>query len=230
MLDVEALTGLERCVVGAGSPAEGLHLLAEQREAAILVVGVTHRGAFGRIAPGSVGERLLNGAPCPVAAVPAGHVFGPIRTVAVASAGTPESGAALRFAAELARGAGARLVAMSVSEPLVAFTGAGTVLVPGFEGDKLAERLEQDARAAVDGLRGDLDVEAEVRMLVGAPGSAPVAACSDGIDVLVTGSRGYGPARSVLTGTVSRHLVDHAPCPIVVVPRPVAASAAPPSR
>jgi nucleotide-binding universal stress UspA family protein len=38
-------------------------------------------------------------------------------------------------------------------------------------------------------------------------------------DVLVCGSRGYGPARSVLLGGVSSRLVRHARLPVVVVPR-----------
>jgi nucleotide-binding universal stress UspA family protein len=60
------------------------------------------------------------------------------------------------------------------------------------------------------------------------------AAKDDVVDLIVTGSRGYGPMRSVLAGSTSRYLADHAPCPVLVVPRgaraeldrPVAASAA----
>ena len=35
----------------------------------------------------------------------------------------------------------------------------------------------------------------------------------------MTGSRAYGPLRSVIVGSVSRHLVDHASCPVLVIPR-----------
>ena len=38
-----------------------------------IVVGPSHRGPLGRILPGSVGERLLHGAPCPVAVAPRGY-------------------------------------------------------------------------------------------------------------------------------------------------------------
>ena len=38
-----------------------------------IVVGSSHRGPVGRIVPGSVGERLLHGAPCPVAVAPRGY-------------------------------------------------------------------------------------------------------------------------------------------------------------
>ncbi len=37
--------------------------------------------------------------------------------------------------------------------------------------------------------------------------------------ILVVGSRGYGPLRRVLLGSVSTQLVKSAPCPVLVVPR-----------
>jgi nucleotide-binding universal stress UspA family protein len=40
-----------------------------------------------------------------------------------------------------------------------------------------------------------------------------------GVDLLVCGSRGYGPVRRVLLGTVSSALVRQAPVPTLVVPR-----------
>ena len=40
-------------------------------------------------------------------------------------------------------------------------------------------------------------------------------------DLLVCGSRGYGPVRRVLLGGVSRRLMRRAACPVVVVPRGV---------
>jgi nucleotide-binding universal stress UspA family protein len=39
------------------------------------------------------------------------------------------------------------------------------------------------------------------------------------VDLLVCGSRGYGPMRRVLLGGVLRKLIRRAACPVVVVPR-----------
>jgi nucleotide-binding universal stress UspA family protein len=40
-----------------------------------------------------------------------------------------------------------------------------------------------------------------------------------GIDLLVCGSRGYGPVRRVLLGTVSAALLRQASVPVLVTPR-----------
>jgi len=40
------------------------------------------------------------------------------------------------------------------------------------------------------------------------------------VDLLVAGSRGYGPMARLLLGSVSSRLVATAPCPVLIVPRP----------
>ena len=39
------------------------------------------------------------------------------------------------------------------------------------------------------------------------------------LDLIVCGSRGYGPFRQVVLGSVSSELVTEARCPILIVPR-----------
>jgi nucleotide-binding universal stress UspA family protein len=41
-------------------------------------------------------------------------------------------------------------------------------------------------------------------------------------DLLVLGSRGYGPVRQLVQGTTSGYVQRHAECPVIVVPRPEA--------
>ena len=70
---------------------------------------------------------------------------------------------------------------------------------------------------AIPDLRG---IAVEHRVIEGAPGAVLVDE-SQGAELLVVGSRGYGPVRSVLLGGVSRRLVDGAHCPVLVLPRGV---------
>ena len=59
------------------------------------------------------------------------------------------------------------------------------------------------------------------RVLRGRPALAIVAEASAiRADLIMTGSRGHGPFASVLLGSVSTEIVDHAPCPVLVARRP----------
>jgi nucleotide-binding universal stress UspA family protein len=52
-----------------------------------------------------------------------------------------------------------------------------------------------------------------------------IAEASDGVvDLLVCGSRGYGPMQRALLGSVSEELIARARQPVLVVPRPAAAT------
>ncbi|MEV0561406.1 universal stress protein [Dactylosporangium sp. NPDC049742] len=49
---------------------------------------------------------------------------------------------------------------------------------------------------------------------------------ANGAELLVVGSRGHGTFTGILLGSVSQHCVQHAPCPVVVVPSRVHAEKA----
>jgi nucleotide-binding universal stress UspA family protein len=207
--------GIDRRVVAASSPAHGLQSLAEDEDAALLVVGTTHHGALGRLVPGGEAEKLLHGSPCPVAVVPADARLDDLSTVAVAYDGGEEAEGALVTAESLARRLGARLLLVGAVDPTP---------YPSFPAPSKAEAVstareqaEQVLTEAGRNMAGDLRVE--TRIALGPPRRALVLACAEDVDLLVMGSRGYGPLRSVLLGSVSRHVVDDAPCPVIVVPR-----------
>jgi len=56
-------------------------------------------------------------------------------------------------------------------------------------------------------------------MISGDPVDALASASSQPGTLMVLGSRGYGPLRLVLLGSVATSLVGSAPCPLIVTPR-----------
>jgi nucleotide-binding universal stress UspA family protein len=75
-----------------------------------------------------------------------------------------------------------------------------------------AEHAANDAAAAL----GD-DVTVEVDAFLEDPADALIRV-SQNLDLLVCGSRGYGPVRTVLLGGVSRRVTASAHCPVIVLP------------
>ncbi len=65
----------ETRAVPCGSVPDGLQAVADAEGALAIVIGPSRRGPAGRVVPGSVGERLLHGASCPVAVAPRDYVL-----------------------------------------------------------------------------------------------------------------------------------------------------------
>lgn len=209
---------VEARAFGGGTPAGVINDLAEREEVGTIVVGSPHRGPIGRALIGSVADGLLHGAPCEVTVAPHGYAAeepGPFRTIAVAYDDTPEAQAALRRAEEIAAACRATVVVFTVSAP--------PAVVPGASGYAPAV-LPQAGEIVTRTVKSvDERLAATGRALSGVPAAAIVEACEGaGADLLVAGSRGYGPVRRVLLGSVSTQLVHRAPCPVLVVPRPEA--------
>jgi nucleotide-binding universal stress UspA family protein len=211
------------------SAARALHEAAEEQDAGLLVVGSTRRGAVGRVVPGSTAERLMHGAPCPVAVVPHGwEAGGGLKTIGAAYVDTEEGREALRGAYALARRAGATLRVLTAVRSRLAMYGETEARTAGVRGKDFDEvegeyrvRAEAAARAAVAALDGD--VEVEVDAFVEDPADVLIRV-SEHLDLLVCGSRAYGPLRAVLLGGVSRRVAADARCPVIVLPRGVQAS------
>jgi len=207
---------IETRAFGGGTPAGVINDLAEHDGVDTIVVGSPHRGPVGRTLIGSVADGLLHGAPCEVTVAPHGYAAeesGPFRTIAVAYDDTPESKAALKRAEKIALACRATIVIYTVSAP--------PAVVPGASGYTPAILPEAGAVVTRAVKRVDERLAATGRALSRVPGAAIVEACEEvGADLLVAGSRGYGPVMRVLLGSVSTQLAHKAPCPVLVVPRP----------
>jgi nucleotide-binding universal stress UspA family protein len=209
-LDVETVA-----LPADGSPAHALHDLAEREHASLLVIGSSQRGQFGRVLPGAVTDRLLHGAPCPVAVAPAGFATEAAPgVIGVAFTDTPDGRAALDAGSALADQAHARVRVFVVAEPLDwLYTGTLDGIALADADRARRARAERTLAVALDAIGPERS--AGSRILTGRPAPALAAASAD-VDLLVCGSRGYGAARSLVLGSTSHALVREAACPVLV--------------
>ncbi len=197
--------------IASGSPGAGLHEQAEMEHADLLVVGSCSHGTLGRAMLGDDTRAALNGAPCAVAIASVGYADSPtpIAKIGVAYNGSSESAAALTAARELSRSTGAAVHALEVvSIPTVAYTG---IVAPAI-GESI-DLMLQEATSRMDKLP---DVAG--RAVYGLPGEE-LASFSGEVDLLIVGSRGYGPVKRLVLGSTSNFLERHARCPLLVLPR-----------
>ncbi|MBI5105508.1 MAG: universal stress protein [Solirubrobacterales bacterium] len=169
----------------------GLLALAEELEAAALVVGPDERG--------NVAHELVREAHCPVVVAPADELLIPERphAVGVAYDGSVGSRFALAAAHRVAIRSGAWLEILAVCT-----------------GDRSADPLHDEARAAAAKLEG---VEVRCTFPHGRPAEELRHACEH-LDLLACGSHGRGPLLGAVLGSVSARLIDDPPCPVLVVP------------
>jgi nucleotide-binding universal stress UspA family protein len=201
---------VERDLVAAGvharirvlddpSPARALHRVAEGHHADLIVVGSTGHSPTGRVFAGDHAAGALHGSPCPVAVAPRGLAtrrWHAPAVIGVGFDGRPESRQALDLAVALAGETGAAIAAISV--------------VP----DAARAAADEELRAAIR----DAPVEISGRVVDGVAVDELVK-LSAGVDLVVVGSRGWGPVRRVLAGSAAVGLMRASHCPVLVLPR-----------
>lgn len=206
--------------VATSSPARGLHELAEEIGADLIVVGSSHRGVVGRVLPGSTAQQVLHGSPCAVAIAPAGlrdRVPAEVRRVGVAYDSGRESRAALHVACGLTQELGGSLEIIDVLSLADLFP----PVIGGYVSPELPEDHQEAIRAELDDAVASVgDLPANGSMPAGDPAEQLVSR-SGSLDLLVMGSRAYGPLRRVLLGTVAGRVIRGAQCPVIVIPRGV---------
>lgn len=208
-------------VVADSSPARVLHTTAEHHHADLIVVGSDHHGPVGRVLPGDVTASTLHAAPCAVAVAPRSYADADhrIRTVGVAYNGAAEAELALTAAVELVHATGAKADVTYVQTPFAIPTGwtpyaamANVEIQRDMREEATRQVSEATARFEQDGFP--------------AVGQTPDGLAHEGLaelsrraDVVLIGSRGYGPLRRLLLGSTSSKLVRDASCPVIAVPR-----------
>jgi nucleotide-binding universal stress UspA family protein len=209
--------------------ARALRHYAARWHAGLVVVGSDASAPAGQAAIGRRSRQLLYDVPFTLALVRRGlHEQNvELRRIGVGYDGGPEAQAALAFAAELGRAAGSRLAIHSVIEDRIpAFTAENWIgskdLGQMWEGRRRSAHAEAEEAVSL------LDVPAEVTSAVGDPG-LQMRALSEHVDLVVVGSRRWGPLARLVSGSVGETLVSEAHCSIMIVPRPPV-SGGPPQR
>lgn len=146
-------------------------------------------------------------------------------TIVVGVDGSPPSIAALRWAADEAALRGAQIVAVHAWTfvPPAPIAEPGMIPLPAVdlagsldaERDAASAEIEAAISEAFPGGRPELDT-----LLVEGDASEALVSAAENADLLVVGSSGRSGFRSALLGSVSRHVVQHAHCPVVVVKAP----------
>ena len=202
----------------------GLERLTRAQHRDLLVVGSSRRGPTGAVSIGGRTRQLIDDVGCALAIAPRGlcrqHPFALTR-IGVGFDGGPEAQAALAMAAQIAAGAGADLIVRGVTDDRVPALGWPSVWMGEIMEtwkEMMAEE-ERDLRSGIEEAVAAGAMAARIDMTRGSP-AASLHALSKKVDLLVIGSRRWGPiARLVLGGTGER-LVHGAECSVLIAPRP----------
>lgn len=214
------------------TPAGLLEHVAE-RDAAMIVLGSSTAGLLGRVAFGSVADRLLHTSPVPVALGPRGYrctPVGRVNQVTVAFGATDRDSELVIAVAGVAARADAalRLASFAVRPPTPLVAGVGSRAEASIVGSWAEDvtAAQQDLLAQVTDLpRQPTDLGSVIGRGRDWASALEDIGWADG-NVLVVGSSSEGPLEKVFLGSRSSKIVRHSPVPAIVVPRGAASALA----
>lgn len=215
---------VQQVVHQASSVPAGLVELTTQVGADTVVVGSSSSGALGRIALGSVTDRLVHTAAVPVAIAPRGYPAqdGAIRRLTVAYGGRADQVKLVAASSELAERWSARLrIASFTVRPVTMFSGAIETAAEDLVVKQWARSTQQGITAQLETVRSGLGSrEVDVVIGAGATWRDAVEAIEWGAgDILVLGSGAAGPVAQVFLGSAAAKILRHAPVPTLIMPR-----------
>ncbi|MEE6167457.1 MULTISPECIES: universal stress protein [unclassified Mycolicibacterium] len=203
----------------------GLMELVDQHAADMVVVGSSSSGLLGRVALGSVTDRLVHTAAVPVAIAPRGYPLSrtPVQRLTAAYGGAADAAGLIATTAELAsrwsvrmRIASFTVRAFATFGGAVAYPAEDLVMQQWVHRTELAilTQLESSVAAQVAPLP-----DAEVQVGVGTDWSQAVDSIGwEHGDILLLGSGAAGPVAQVFLGTAASKILRHAPVPVMIMP------------
>jgi nucleotide-binding universal stress UspA family protein len=202
----------------------GLTDLAAEIGAELVVVGSSSSGLLGRVALGSVTNRLVHTAAVPVAIAPRGYPLGPdpIRRLTAAYGGEADINGLIPAAAELATQwpVQLRIVSFTV-RPVRMFAGSIESSAEDLVIQQWSRRTFDDIAKQLNAVRDRISVP-DVDVVVGT-GHDWREAVEDvpweAGDMLLLGSGAAGQVAQVFLGSAASKILRHAPVPVMIVPR-----------
>jgi nucleotide-binding universal stress UspA family protein len=203
-------------------PARAIAAGAQEWPADLLVMGTHGSTGLEHLLLGSVAERVIAIAPCPVLAVHPGDYdrHRALRRILVPTDFSDEARRAAETALELV---GARvkgeLVLLHAYHMPVEYTAYGALPTSVRFLDDIAEASKAElAKWATDLTRRGWQVTATVEE--GAPaGVIQRVAEERQVDLVAMGTHGRGGWKGVVLGSIAKRVVQHAPCPVLTVRR-----------
>jgi nucleotide-binding universal stress UspA family protein len=206
------------------SEARGIKRLVAEQHRQLLACGSSRHGRPGEVSIGRTTRQLLDQVQCSLAIAPRGlSAEGELRfrRIGVGFDGGPEARAALRVAAVIASGCGAQLVVRGVVDDRIPALGWPHLWIESMT-ESWHEVMDDEAaslRRMAEEAAGELPISATVQLKRDGS-SASLLVFSEEVDLLVIGSRRWGPLARLLLGGTGEALVHGSRCPLLVVPRP----------
>jgi len=210
-------SGRTKIHVGFGDAEKSVLEIAERETATLIIIGSRRRA-----------QTLMARAPCPVLVVPRdkgcasaerGEEDDAAGSIVCGVDDSADARLALRVAAQLSAQLEARLVVAHVVQvPIQPSRLAASPLSP------MGVELEAGCRLLENVLEEEGLSDAEQRVEYGVPARRLAdLADEEGAELIVVGSRGRGPFKAALLGSVSTKVIDAARCQVLVVPAGAAA-------
>jgi nucleotide-binding universal stress UspA family protein len=195
-----------------GRPDAEIVKLAEELAADLIVVGSRGLGPLKRMLMGSVSESVLHHAHASVLVARGEPISFPTKILA-ATDGSEEAALAASTAADIARRTGSELHVVHVGEVTPAYHPERHGYLAQY--DKLQEEAQCSLDEQVEQIKATV-AQAHLRMGL-ADKEIVVLSEEIGAGLIVAGSRGLGPLKRALLGSVSSSVVRHAHRSVLVV-------------
>lgn len=180
--------------------------MLESKAFDLCVVGTHGRTGLSRVLLGSVAEKVVRHAPCPVLAIRLDSDSKPFHHVLVPTDFSESAVAALELATKLVEPTGAITLMHVIEAPVAELGHDFTVAATG----ALTRQIERSHRTST--------IAITPRTRIGAAGGQTLAEldADPTIDLVVMGSHGRTGIKRALLGSVAEKMVRHARCPVLV--------------